>query len=137
MQVKEVMTRTYVEVEADDTVCRASEKMGLSGLSALPVKDGGEIIGMVTDRDIVMNAFAQEIGCSDKTVREIMTSGMIACYESDDLEHAAEIMLESDVRRILVMEGNGTVVGVVTMGDLAFELMKSSSKDVIRKSSES
>ena len=87
-------------------------------IGALPVCDGERLLGMVTDRDIVLRAVCE--GRSFATpVSEVMTPGVEYCYEDDDITAAADKMAELQVRRLAVLDRDRRLVGIVSLGDIA------------------
>jgi CBS domain-containing protein len=87
----------------------------------LPVCDHDRIVGMVTDRDITVRAVAEGRDPKSTQVREVMTRDVITCYEDEDVEAAARQMQSRQVRRILVLDHDQRLVGIVSLGDLAAE----------------
>ena len=120
MKVKEVMTRNIEVIQPNDSLQRAAQKMRDRDIGFLPVYEGDELIGVVTDRDIVIRATAS--GTSPEAIlgREIVTSPLIYCFDDQDVEEAARLMRENRIRRLVVLDrGNNQPVGVVSLGDLA------------------
>jgi CBS domain-containing protein len=77
------------------------------------------LIGMVTDRDIVVRSVAENRPPGNTAVREVMSEHVYYCYEDDDIEQAAQIMAEHQVRRLPVLNRNKRLVGIVALADLA------------------
>lgn len=119
MQVREIMTPTAELIEANTMIRDAAVRMRDHDLGALPVGDGGRLIGMVTDRDIVVRAVAADRGGGTTAVREIMSEGLYTCYDDASVEQAARQMAEHKLRRLLVVDGNEELVGIATLADLA------------------
>jgi CBS domain-containing protein len=118
MQVQELMTREVETIDPDSTVRDAARKMRADNLGALPVLDGGRLIGMITDRDIVVRAVAEERPGGATSVREIMSEGLYYCLEDDEVERAAQVMAEHQVRRLPVVNRERRLVGVIALADL-------------------
>lgn len=121
MQVHDIMT-THVEViHPDATLKEAAQKMSQLDIGPLPVCDGTQLVGMLTDRDITIRATAQ--GCDPKTtrVREAMTAEVVYCFEDQDVKTAAQMMEMRQIRRVPVVNRNKELVGIVSLGDLAVE----------------
>ena len=78
-------------------------------VGSLPVCDNGQLVGVITDRDITIRAIAKGSDPANTMVREIMTSEVLSCFENDDVEEAARIMQENQVRRILVLNAANEV----------------------------
>jgi len=87
----------------------------------LPVCEGDRLVGMVTDRDITVRAVAEGCDSRTTTVRDVMTSDVVYCFENQDVEEAARLMKEHQVRRLIVLSRDKRLVGIVSLGDLAVE----------------
>lgn len=85
-------------------------------VGSLPVCEGDELVGMVTDRDITIRAVAIGSDPAKAMVCEVMTPEVLCCLENDDIEEAARIMQENQVRRILVLNESEHLVGVIFLG---------------------
>lgn len=118
MKVSEVMCRDAQLVQADDTVQRAAQIMAQEGLGFLPVEANERLVGMITDRDIVIRCIAQGKG-ADARVRDAMTRDVKYCFDSDDLEDVMENMAEIQVRRLPVLNDDKRLVGIVSLADAA------------------
>ena len=121
MLVKDIMTYEVEVVAPGDTLEQVARKMEVLDVGPLPVCEGDRVVGMVTDRDITVRATAA--GCDPKTtlVSEAMTHDIVCCYEDQDVQEAAKLMKEKQIRRLLVMSRADDLVGIVSLGDLATE----------------
>jgi len=121
MLVKEIMTRNLEVVSPGDTLEQAARKMEVLDVGPLPVCEGNRVVGMITDRDITVRATAA--GCDPKTtlVHDAMSQDITCCYEDQDVQDAARLMKEKQIRRLLVMNRANDLVGIVSLGDLATE----------------
>jgi CBS domain-containing protein len=118
MKVQDIMTTNVECIAPDATIQEAAERMKSLDVGFLPVCEKDRLIGTVTDRDIIIRGIAENHG--NKTpARKIMTSDVYYCFDNDDLEKCAEHMKEKDVRRMLVLDKNKRLVGVVSLGDLS------------------
>jgi CBS domain-containing protein len=119
MQVREVMTPGVLCVAPDDTLQEAARKMKNFDVGPLPVCDGGRLVGMLTDRDIVVRSVAA--GCDPRAarVRDAMTPEVLFCYDDQDVGEAARRMEDNRVRRLVVLGRDKRLVGIVSLGDLA------------------
>jgi predicted transcriptional regulator len=88
-------------------------------IGSLPVCDDGHLAGVITDRDITIRAVAKGSDPATVTVREVMTPEVLWCFEDDEVEEAARIMRENQVRRILVLNEANELVGITSLGELA------------------
>ena len=86
MQVYEIMTPTVRIADPNMTIRDAARCMRADNLGALPVGENDRLIGMVTDRDIVVRAVAEERSAGNTTVRQVMSQGICYCFENDDAE---------------------------------------------------
>ena len=115
--VADVMTRGVRSMAPTDTVTQAAQAMDELNVGVIPVCEGGKLVGMVTDRDIVVRAVADGSQVS-RPVREIVTTGVVCATPEMSTREANELMSEHQVRRLPVVE-NGQLVGIVSLGDLA------------------
>jgi len=119
MQVKEVMTRGAECVGPDDTLQDAARKMKNLDVGPLPVCDNDRLAGMLTDRDIVLRCVAEGRDARSAKVRDAMSEGISYCFEDDDVAEAARQMKEKQIRRLVVLNRDKRLVGIVSLGDLA------------------
>jgi CBS domain-containing protein len=119
MQLKEFVNPHVETVQCDDTLQRAAEKMRELDVGSLPVCEGDQLVGMITDRDITIRAVAKGSDPAAATVREVMTPEVLWCFENEEVEEAARIMQENQVRRILVLNEAKELVGITSLGELA------------------
>ena len=121
MRVSEVMTRGVRCTRPDATLQEAAAKMKSLDVGPLPVCDNDRLVGMVTDRDITIRATAEGEAPADVRVRDVMTPGVIYCFEDALVGDAALLMQQKQVRRLLVLNRDKRLVGIVSLGDLAVE----------------
>ncbi len=122
MQLKDIMTPEPDCVRPDDTLQEAARRMRDLDVGPLPVcGDDDRLAGMITDRDIAVRAVAEGKDPRTTTVREAMTEEIIYGFEDQDIHEAARTMQERQVRRLLVMNRDKRLVGIVSLGDLATE----------------
>jgi CBS domain-containing protein len=121
MQVKEVMSRGVECVSPDATLQEAARKMKDLDVGPLPICDNDRLAGMVTDRDITVRAVAEGKDPRNTRVRDVMTPGINYCFEDDDVAHAAQQMKDKQIRRLVVLNRDKRLVGIVSLGDLAVE----------------
>jgi len=120
MKISEVMTREVTTVQADQTAQEAANFMLQGDAGSIPVTDGDRLIGMITDRDIAVRGVAAGKG-PDCSVRDLMSSDIICARDSDDAHAVAHQMSQSQVRRLPVLDADGRLVGMVSLGDLSRE----------------
>ena len=119
MKLREVMTNPVIRIHPDETVAVAARTLTHYNIGILPVCGGdGRICGLVTDRDLVTRCLAAGRSPQNTSVRDVMTSRVIAARPDMDSAAAAELMGKAQIRRLPVME-NGRLCGMVSLGDLA------------------
>lgn len=116
--VAEVMTRDVATLAPDDTIRAAAQKMDELNVGALPVCDGTKLVGIVTDRDIVVRAVSAGVG-SASPVGGIVSGPVDWCYESEDVSVAQKKMADRQIRRLPVVDAEKRLVGIVALGDVA------------------
>ncbi|MCE3200507.1 CBS domain-containing protein [Paenibacillus sonchi] len=117
--VKEVMTAHPVCVTLQDNLYEVAVKMRDADTGVIPVveADGESLIGIITDRDLVIRGYAEKHSGST-AVETVMTKGITAVSESTSVDEAAELMASRQIRRIPVVNGK-KLIGIVSLGDLA------------------
>ena len=94
MQVKQIMTVNAEVVDCEADLVEVAQKMKMFEVGALPVCEGDQLVGMITDRDLTVRAIAEGKDVSDTQVGEIMSPMVFSCLEDDDIGNAARIMQE-------------------------------------------
>lgn len=117
MNIRDVMTPNPRTVTPDDSIQNAARIMRDEDTGAVPVVENGRPVGMVTDRDIVVRSVADG-GEVNRSVRDIVTTGLVCVTPEMSTREANELMSEHQVRRLPVVE-NDQLVGIVSLGDLA------------------
>lgn len=122
-QIRNVMTSDVVTIKDTQSVQEAAALMSQHNIGSVPVVNNqGEMIGIITDRDITLRTTAQGEG-TQTPVSEVMTAQRVVKATPDmDVQQAAQMMAKQQIRRLPVVE-NGKVVGMVSLGDLAVEEM--------------
>jgi CBS domain-containing protein len=118
MRIQEIMTPTVHIADPNMTIRDIARRMRADNVGALPVGENDRLIGMVTDRDIVVRAVAEARPAGNTTVRDVMSRGICYCFADDDAEGAAQVMAKHQVRRLPVLNRNKRLVGVVALADL-------------------
>lgn len=119
MQVKDIMNPSVISVKPDDTAADAARLIARHNVGSLPVcgEDGG-LRGIVTDRDIVLRCVAAQEDPTKTKVSALMSRNCATVSPQDDARAAAQMMAQSQVRRLPVLE-NEKVVGILSLGDLS------------------
>lgn len=118
-RVADVMTPAPTTVDVTDTIEAAARAMASEDVGALIVRSESRIVGIITDRDIVVRGLAEGRGL-DATVGEIASDQLVTVGPGDPVATAVDVMRNAAVRRVPVMDGD-TAVGIVSIGDLAVE----------------
>jgi CBS domain-containing protein len=118
MKVRDVMTADVVTASPDTTLEEISTMMKTNDTGAIPVVDEEELVGIITDRDIVVRCVAEGKDPAETTAEDIITNDLETVDPDTDVEEALDIMGRNQVRRLPVVE-DGTLVGMISIGDLA------------------
>jgi CBS domain-containing protein len=118
MQVRDVMTANVEACSAQDTFQSAANKMSTMGVGALPVVQNGQVVGMVTDRDLVVRGLSHNNAAGN--IQGVMSNHVVTVSPDASVEEAAALMSQHQVRRLPVVE-NGNLVGMLALGDLAVQ----------------
>lgn len=118
-QVSQVMTRGVRTMAPTDTVVQAAQAMEEMDIGVLPVCDGDRLLGMVTDRDIVLRGVAHGLPADRTAVTEVMSSEVCWCYDDAPIEEAMDQMREAQIRRLAVLDHDKHLVGMLSLGDVA------------------
>lgn len=124
MLVKQLMTRQVTSCKPDDTLSRAAQLMWDHDRGCLPVcvADGANrLAGVITDRDICMSALFQGKPLSGMRVGDAMSAQVRTCLQTDSLADTERTMREAKIRRLPVIDEQGSLVGMITLADLARE----------------
>ena len=120
--VGDVMSKTAVTVELNVTAKDCARAMANKGVGCAVITQEGSAIGIVTERDLVSKVMAESIEAKKVLVRDIMSTPLITIGPDAPLAGAAEVMTRYRVRRLVVVDGEGALVGVITTGDVARSL---------------
>ena len=129
MEVREIMSREVRIANAAETLQEAAEVMADEGVGALPVGDHGRLVGLITERDIVVRAVALGRAPAETPVRDVMSEEVLYCFEDEDVEETARHMDELKIRRMPVLNRAKRLVGVVALSDIK----QHATRDVGRK----
>ena len=120
MKIRDFMTTELETVTADQTAKEAAGFMLRAETGSIPVCDEGKVIGMITDRDIAVRGVAEGLG-PQTMVRELMSEDIVCARDDDEVSTVAQRMSEAQVRRLPVLNADGNLVGIVSLGDLSRE----------------
>lgn len=116
--VTDVMTRNVRTLTPSDTVASAAKAMDELDVGVIPVCEGDKLLGVVTDRDIVVRAVAQGLD-GNTPLAKVMSTDVRTARESDDLDTVLADMASSQIRRLPVLDGAERLVGIISIGDIA------------------
>jgi CBS domain-containing protein len=116
--INQVMTPDIVIACPEQTIGDAARMMAKADIGSLPVGDDDRLVGMLTDRDIVIRAVAKGMS-ADTPVREVMTAEIRYCYDDQDVTEVARNMAELGVRRLPVVNRDKRIVGFVALSNIA------------------
>jgi CBS domain-containing protein len=119
-KISEVMTRDPVTLSSTETLAQAAKQMRDADVGDVIVVDGDRVVGLVTDRDIVVRGIAEDLDPFTTALTSVCTHDLVTVGPDDSIDSAVQRMREHAVRRLPVV-ADGKPVGVVTLGDLAVE----------------
>lgn len=119
MKIREIMTPDAQCIGPDETLVEAASLMRQLDVGVLPVCDGEEVVGMITDRDITIRAVAEGCDPNQSRVGEVMTPGTVFVYDDQSVDETVHILERHQIRRAPVMTREKKIVGIVSLGDIA------------------
>ena len=119
MQAKDIMTGNVECIPPDMLIKDAAGRMRFLDVGFLPVCEKDRLIGTLTDRDIVLRGVAGDRDLRTCKARDLMTADVYWCYEDQTTNEVAEYMAQKEIRRVLVLDRNKRLSGVISIGDLA------------------
>jgi CBS domain-containing protein len=121
ISVRELMSTDATPIPSDATLMEAAHQMRVSGVGGLPVQDPeGNVIGILTERDVIVRALAEGRDARAARVREVATIEPVTCAPGDRVDTALSLMREHEVQHLPVVESS-EVVGVISLADIAFQ----------------
>lgn len=120
MKVRDVMTKGVVTARPDDTIQAVARQMSEIDTGVIPVAENGRVVGLITDRDIVLRIVA-ESGDVQAPVSSVMTTGVETVDAGESLKVAAKNMSQLQIRRLVVLGEGGELAGILSLGDVALE----------------
>ena len=131
MKVSDAMTSDVKLANPEETIQQAAKTMATLDAGVLPVGDNGQLVGMVTDRDIAIRGVALGKG-PDTKVREVMTEDIKYCFDDQTIEEVTRNMADIQVRRLPVLNRDKRLVGILSLGDVAINRESKVSGDALR-----
>lgn len=118
MKVKDCMCKDVTCVKKDTNISEVAKLMGEHHIGCVPVCDeDNNILGIVTDRDVILRSIACDKDVKTTPVEEVMTKNVCTCTQDQDITQAQQLMSDLQVRRLPVVENN-QIIGILTLGDL-------------------
>ena len=133
MQLKEIITSPAHTVPPDCTLFDAAKTMMSRDLGWLPVADSGKVVGIITDRDITIRGVAGGLDARKTKVEDVMSKDVFCCSIDGTVEDAANMMEDEQVRRLVVVDENEKIAGVVSLADLALDTREETSAEVLKE----
>ena len=131
--VRDIMTTRLKLVHPGDNINTAAEEMKNFNIGALPVVDNDKVVGMLTDRDITLRVVAENGDPKTMTVRDVMSPDVTYCRENQDVGEVMDLMKKNRVRRVVVLNDQDKLAGIVSLGDLALSTSKEEGGDVLKE----
>ncbi|HSV33966.1 MAG TPA: CBS domain-containing protein [Ramlibacter sp.] len=117
--VADVMTRGVRTMTPQDTVMLAAQAMDELNVGVIPVCEGEKLVGVVTDRDIVVRGVAQQADTDSLKLADVMSTNVRCATEDEDIDEVLAEMAEAQIRRMPVVDRQERLVGIVSLGDIA------------------
>jgi len=117
--IQDIMTRDVQTISPQDTVQRAAQLMDELNVGAIPVLDGDQLVGMITDRDITVRSVAVGQNPTSTQVADVMSTDVRTCTADQSVEEVLDTMGDVQIRRIPVLDAQSKVIGIVSLGDVA------------------
>ncbi|MFY0399316.1 MULTISPECIES: CBS domain-containing protein [Brevundimonas] len=118
MKIRDVMSKDVQVARPEDTLQTVAGRMAAGDFGFIPVADGDRLIGALTDRDIVVRGVASGAG-PEARVLDVLSRDALVVRADDDLKVALDLMSSRQIRRLPVVDKDGRLVGVVSLGDLS------------------
>jgi len=136
MRIQDVMTADVSFVRPDTPILEIARKMRDGDIGATPVVEDERLVGMVTDRDVVVRVIAEGGDVRTKTARDAMSPGVLYCFVDQSVEEVLENMGDQQIRRLPVVDREKRLVGVVSLGDLALSGKRKAAGEALQEISQ-
>ena len=134
--IRDAMTTNPRHVETATPVAEAAKLLKSENVGSLPVTEGDRLVGMVTDRDIVVRVVAEGKDVQSATVGEIASRDLVTIDPQQDLDEALRLMAKHQVRRLPVVEEDGRLVGILAQADVAQQGQDSKTGQMVQEISD-
>jgi CBS domain-containing protein len=132
MQIKDVMHKGATCVESSTPVKEIAKRMRDDDVGAIPVRANGQLIGIVTDRDITCRAVAGSADLGKLTAQDVMSKNVTCCSPEQDVAVALKTMERKKVRRLPVADKDSGLVGMLSLGDISHKVSEDLSGELLR-----
>ena len=137
MKLNDIMTKEVEVVSPDSSLKDAAQKMRIHDIGFLPVTEDDRVLGVITDRDIVVRGVAEGDNPDTRIGRKFVTTPAVFCYDDQDVEEAAKLMEDHQIRRMLVLSRkDNRPAGVISLGDIATRGKEKTSAKVLQSVSQ-
>ena len=127
---RDLMTSPAECMAPEETLVDAARMFSKYDVGSMPVVDGDTLVGVITDRDIIMEGVAKNLDLADTPISKIMSTNVVTVDVTDDAEAVAKVLADKQIRRVPVVDGS-RVVGVVSQADIARELDNATAGEVV------
>jgi CBS domain-containing protein len=119
MKVRDLMHKGVEVVSPDTPIVKLAKQMREKDIGAIPVGSNGQLLGMVTDRDITIRAVANGKDISNLKAQDVMTKSVVCCRDTEKIRDAVHTMEAKQIRRLPVLDENSHLVGMISLGDIS------------------
>jgi CBS domain-containing protein len=133
--VSQAMTATPRSIESGESVVEAARLMASENVGSLPVVDGDQLVGIVTDRDLVLQVLAKDLDPSKVTISEVASENPVVAKPDEPLDAALQRMAQEQIRRLPVVD-DGRLVGILAQADVAREARPASTGEMVEQISQ-
>lgn len=131
MKVRQAMHEGVQWVSPETSLAELARLMRDHDIGAIPIGENDRLVGMVTDRDITCRAVAEGLDPRTTKARQIMTNGIVFCRTEEELDDAARLMEDKQIRRLPVIDGKKRMVGMLSLGDVSHSAPRELGGDVL------
>ena len=131
MKVREIMSKDCKVIDPNTTFQEAAKIMRDKDVGCLPIGEHDRLVGIITDRDLVVRGLVNGKDVQSAKVKDAMTPKCLYCFEEDTIEEASENMAKNQVRRLPVLNSTKRLVGVISLGDLCCKGSKQTAAEAL------
>ncbi len=118
-KLKEIMSKNVQCMAPDTDLREIADKMKELDAGSIPICENDRLVGMITDRDLVVKMIAGRLDPATAMAKDVMTSPIVYCFEEQDIGEAARIMEAKKIRRLIVLNKGKKLVGIISLGDIS------------------